>query len=90
MTEHAGTPTFLERIAGGEILISDGATGTYLQVNGLEPGGCPEAFNATHPEVVRGMARSYFDAGSDLVLTNTFGGNVFMQKKYGHGQFIKE
>ena len=34
----------LERIHQGEILVSDGATGTYLQANGLEPGGCPEAF----------------------------------------------
>ena len=84
------TMTILERLARGETLISDGATGTYLQQHGLEPGGCPEEFNATHPEVVRGMAQEYFEAGSDLVLTNSFGGNVFMQRKYGHGDRVGE
>ena len=73
----------LERLARGEVLISDGATGTYLQQRGLEAGGCPEEFNASHPDVVRGMAKDYFDAGSDIVLTNSFGGSQFMQKKYG-------
>lgn len=88
----AGTTsaTILERLARGETLVSDGATGTYLQQHGLEPGGCPEEFNATHPEVVRGMAREYFEAGSDLVLTNSFGGSVFMQRKYGHGDRVRE
>ena len=36
------------------------------------------------------MARQYFEAGSDLVLTNSFGGNVFMQKKYGYGERVAE
>ena len=75
--------TILERLKSGELLISDGATGTYLQQHGLEAGGCLEELNASHPEVVRGMARDYFDAGSDMVLTNSFGGSRFMQKKYG-------
>ncbi len=87
-----GTPplTIPERLAQGGFLISDGATGTYLQQHGLEPGGCPEAFNATHPEVVKGMAKAYFDAGSDMVLTNSFGGSRFMQKKYGFGDRVRE
>ena len=61
-----------------------------MQQHGLEPGGCPEEFNASHPEVVREMARRYFDAGSDMVLTNSFGGTVFMQKKYGYGERVTE
>ena len=81
---------FLDRIAAGELLISDGATGTYLQMNGLEPGGCPEAFNATRPEVVRGMAAAYFEAGSDMVETNSFGGSRYMLAKYGHGDRVAE
>ncbi len=81
--EESKTPTILDRLNAGETLVSDGATGTYLQRRGLEAGGCPEAFNATHPDVVRGMARDYFDAGSDMVLTNSFGGSRYMQKKYG-------
>ena len=79
-----------DRLARGDMLISDGATGTYLQSQGLEPGGCPEEFNASHPEVVKGMAAAYFDAGSDMVLTNSFGGNRFMLKKYGYGDKVRE
>ncbi|MBR48935.1 MAG: methionine synthase [Chloroflexi bacterium] len=73
----------LNRIYQGETIISDGGTGTYLQKNGLEPGGCPEEFNVSHPEVIKKMAREYFEAGSDMVLTNSFGGSVFRQKHYG-------
>lgn len=82
--------SILDRLASGEILISDGATGTYLQQHGLEAGGCPEEFNASHAEVVRGMAREYFDSGSDMVLTNSFGGSRFMQKKYGFEGHVRE
>ena len=90
MPETDTSLTLLERLSQGDFLISDGATGTYLQQHGLEPGGCPEEFNATHPEVVRGMAKAYFDAGSELVLTNSFGGSSFMQKKYGFGDRVSE
>ena len=86
----ASGETILGRLAAGELLIADGATGTYLQQRGLEPGGCPEEFNASHPEVVSGMARDYFAAGSDMVLTNSFGGSRFMQKKYGYGERVRE
>ena len=87
---HTNLPSLKERLASGELLISDGATGTYLQALGLEPGGCPEEFNAVHPDVVRGMARDYFSAGSDMVLTNSFGANRFMLKKYGFGDRVAE
>ena len=89
-TNHSGPAGLLERLARGDLLISDGATGTFLQQHGLEPGGCPEEFNGSHPDVVREMARQYFEAGSDLVLTNSFGGTVFMQKKYGYGERVIE
>ena len=82
--------SILDRLRAGEVLISDGATGTYLQQRGLEPGGCPEEFNASHPEVVQGMAKDYFDSGSDMVLTNSFGGSRFMQKKYGYESRVAE
>ncbi len=90
MTNETGPSALLERLKRGELLISDGATGTFLQQHGLEPGGCPEEFNASHPEVVREMARRYFAAGSEMVLTNSFGGSVFMQKKYGYGERVEE
>jgi len=82
--------TLLDRLQSGEILISDGATGTYLQAHGLEPGGCPEEFNFTRPEVIRGMASEYFEAGSDMVETNSFGGSRYMLKKYKFGDRVEE
>ena len=84
------TQTILDRISNGEVLVSDGATGTFLQQNGLEPGGCPEEFNVSHPEIVQRMAKSYFDAGSDMVLTNSFGGTKFRQNHYGFGDKVDE
>jgi 5-methyltetrahydrofolate--homocysteine methyltransferase len=84
------TLTILERLARGDLLISDGATGSYLQQHGLEPGGCPEEFNVSHPEVVSGMAKAYFDAGSDMVLTNSFGGTRLRQKHYGFENRVRE
>lgn len=80
----------LERVRAEQLLISDGATGTYLQRHGLEPGGCPEEFNLSRPEVVRQMASEYFDAGSDVVLTNSFGGTWYRLKEYGFGDCVKE
>ncbi len=85
-----GSRPLLDRLAVGEQLISDGATGTYLQSNGLEPGGSPEAMNATAPDKIKGMAAAYFDAGSDMVLTVSFGGSKFMLKKYGYEDKVAE
>ena len=85
-----GTGTILERLAGGGLLVSDGATGTYLQDHGLEPGGCPEELNASHPDLIRRMEAEYYEAGADMVLTTSFGGSRFMLKKYGHGDRVAE
>lgn len=91
MSEKATRMTqLMERIATNGPLISDGATGTYLQAHGLEAGGCPEAFNLTHKDVVRQMATEYFAAGSDIVETNSFGGSRYMLKKYGLGERVEE
>ncbi len=90
MTTKTQKMTFLERLIEGTTIIADGATGTYLQAKGLEPGGDPEAMIVTDPEVVRGMAAEYFEAGSDLVQTNSFGGSRFMQAKYGYGDRVVE
>jgi 5-methyltetrahydrofolate--homocysteine methyltransferase len=90
MTTETKKMTFLERLAEGTTLIADGATGTYLQARGLEPGGDPEAMNVTEPETVRGMAADYLAAGSELVQTNSFGGSRFMQAKYGYGDQVSE
>ena len=90
MDEERGPAGLLGRLERGEMLVSDGATGTFLQQHGLEPGGCPEEFNASRPAVVREMARRYFEAGSDMALTNSFGGSVFMLRKYGYGERVAE
>lgn len=55
------------------ILILDGGMGSFLQQQGLQPGERPEPWNISHPDVVTGIHRSYFDAGSNAVITNTFG-----------------
>lgn len=73
-----------------EQLIFDGATGSYLQQHGLEPGGCPELMNATAPETIKEMARAYFDAGSDIVLTNSFGGTKFRLQHYDAAHRVDE
>ena len=81
--------TILERLARGDVLISDGATGSYLQEHGL--GDCdPEEFNVSHPDIVKGMAKAYFDAGSDMVLTNSFGGTRLRQGHYGFEERVRE
>ena len=90
MADNNGTPGILDRLASGETLFFDGATGTYLQNHGLEPGGSPELMNADNPDVIRQMAAHYFDAGSDIVLTNSFGGNRFMLERYGAGDRLFE
>ena len=55
------------------ILYLDGGMGTLLQQRGLAPGELPERWNLTHPEVIRDIHRAYYDAGSNVVCTNTFG-----------------
>jgi len=61
-----------EHWTAGLPVITDGAWGTELQKRGLEPGACPDEWNLTFPERVAEVARSYVDAGSRVVLTNTF------------------
>ena len=84
------TSSILDRLARGEILVSDGAAGTYLQERGLEPGGCPEELNMSRPDLIRGMAADYFAAGADIVLANSFGGSRFRLKKYGYADRVGE
>ena len=65
------------------ILILDGGFGTYLQKEGLKPGESTESWNTTHPKVVQGVHKKYFDAGSNIVCANTFGANSL---KYESGE----
>lgn len=65
----------LERL-GKELLFFDGGMGTLLQAEGLQPGELPETWNIERKETIRKIHQSYFEAGSDIVLTNTFGANA--------------
>jgi methionine synthase I (cobalamin-dependent) len=56
-------------------LITDGAWGTQMQQRGLEPGVCPDFWNLEHPDLVEEVARLYVEAGSEIILTNTFRAN---------------
>ncbi len=57
------------------IVCLDGGMGTLLQAQGLQPGEHPERWNLTHPDAVTAIHKAYFDAGSNVVCTNTFGAN---------------
>ena len=61
-------------------LLLDGAMGTMLMAVGLEQGAPPEGWNVTQPDKVRAVHRGYIEAGSNIILTNTFGGTRFRLK----------
>ena len=83
--------TLLEQALNDRILVLDGAMGTQLQARDLSAAdfggesleGCNENLNLTRPDVLRDIHRSYFDAGSDLVETNSFGGTPVVLAEYG-------
>lgn len=77
----------LEAIAAGT-LIGDGAMGTQLMQEGLEQGSCGEMWNLAHPGRVLGIQRRYVEAGSDCLITNTFGGSRITLDRHGHGDKV--
>jgi 5-methyltetrahydrofolate--homocysteine methyltransferase len=64
--------------------------GTQLMLAGLEQGGCGEAWNLTQPDKVLGIQRRYAEAGSDCILTNTFGGCRIMLRRHGDADKVAE
>jgi 5-methyltetrahydrofolate--homocysteine methyltransferase len=75
--------SFREFFLGNQTLLLDGATGTQLMERGLKSGECPEKWNVEAPHKVKDIAQCYFQAGSDAVLTNTFGGSKLKLQNYG-------
>ena len=71
-------------------LLGDGAMGTQLMIAGLEQGNCGEAWNLTHPERVLAIQRRYVDAGSDCLITNTFGGSRIMLTRHSEADHVVE
>ena len=82
--------TLLEKISNGDILLSDGAWGTFLQATGLKPGECPELWNVTRKNDIIRIAEAYIEAGSDIIETNSFGGSLFKLSQYGLGERVFE
>lgn len=80
-------PTLLE-VLSTRVLLGDGAMGTQLMFAGLEQGACGEAWNLTHPDRVLAIQRRYAEAGSDCILTNTFGGSRIMLNRHGHAEDV--
>ena len=72
------------------VLLGDGAMGTELQLAGLPPGGCGEAWNLDAPDKVLAIQRAYVDAGSDLLITNSFGGSRIMLERHDEEARVRE
>jgi methionine synthase I (cobalamin-dependent) len=71
------THPLIRKLVDRAPVITDGAWGTQLQARGLAPGEVPDLWNLSHPKEVAAVARAYVEAGSDVILTNTFGANRF-------------
>src|SRR5829696_9351779 len=82
-------PSLLQAVKSRPLL-GDGAMGTQLMFAGLEQGNCGELWNLTHPEKVLGIQKRYADAGSECILTNTFGGSRIMLNRHGVADSIVE
>ena len=82
-------PQIQQLLANGPI-VTDGAWGTQLQARGLAVGEFPDAWNLTHPDRVAEVARAYIEAGSQLILTNTFGANRLRLAEAGLADKVEE
>ncbi len=73
----------LQELLGSRAVVGDGAWGTQMQERGLPAGMCPDSWNLEQPEQVEQVARAYVDAGSQIILTNTFRSNPISLAGYG-------
>lgn len=73
----------IEQLLAKTPVVTDGAWGTQLQARGLKPGDCPDAWNLARPETVEEVARAYVEAGSRVILSNTFGSNRVTLARHG-------
>jgi methionine synthase I (cobalamin-dependent) len=80
----------IERLISKTPVITDGAWGTQMQARGLEIGRCPDSWNLEHPERVEEVARAYVEAGSQIILTNTFGANRLTLAGHGLADKVAE
>jgi 5-methyltetrahydrofolate--homocysteine methyltransferase len=82
--------TFESLLASRTFLLADGAMGTMLMAAGLEHGEATEGWNTSHPERVRAVHRRYIQAGSHIILTNSFGGSRFRLGQHGLQERVTE
>ncbi|HXG25734.1 MAG TPA: homocysteine S-methyltransferase family protein [Candidatus Binatia bacterium] len=82
--------TWQELIGSNGPVVADGAMGTMLMANGLEFGDPPEVWNLEHPEIIRRVQRGYVEAGSQILLTNTFGGNRLRLELHGRQDRVEQ
>lgn len=80
----------IESLVNNRPVITDGAWGTQMQALGLNPGDLPDHWNITHPEQVQSVAEDYVKAGSQIVLTNTFGASRINLERYGLAEHAYE
>ncbi len=80
----------IEKLISAGPIVTDGAWGTQLQGLGLEVGACPDGWNLTQPDKVEHVARAYVDAGSQIILTNTFGANRFVLSRHSLDDQVAE
>ena len=73
-----------------QVLLGDGAMGTMLAAQGLPPGENPELWMLSHPRAVQEVHRAYFEAGSQVILTNTLGASALKLKEYGAAHLVEE
>lgn len=81
---------FEQILSEAAVILLDGAMGTMLMSKGLEAGQAPEKMNLEHPDVVKDIHRAYIEAGSNIILTNTFGGNRFRLSRHGLDDRVRE
>lgn len=80
----------LDLFRGTLPVVTDGAWGTELQARGLRPGECPEGWNIQQPDQVESVARGYVEAGSQVILTNSFGGSRLTLASHGLADKVRK
>ena len=85
-----GATLLIEELTAGGPVLTDGAWGTELQARGLEAGEMADFWNLSHPERVEEVARAYVDAGSRVILTNTFRGNRIALERHPEREKVAE